>query len=94
MPAKPPARNPSNRMLRQLGWALACGVALVGHWLSPDRLGFVLLLCGAAIFAVSTIRPSLWRLLISWFWPGAGSPPDSPGSPRRRRLRARRHAAA
>jgi hypothetical protein len=56
-------RVPSCTALRTLGWCMAGATALGGHLLAPSRTSLLLELVGAAIFAISTIRPSALRPL-------------------------------
>jgi hypothetical protein len=102
------AWQPPARTLRQMGWLLAGGLALAGHLIGPTPAALFLQLCGAAVFAVSTVRPramtGLYWLVMWLAWPllrlsgRTGNPPRGNGIvnevPRRpRRLRPRNRPA-
>src|SRR5262249_49747261 len=96
MAARANPQYPSARTLRQFGWILAAGLALLGHVLTPSRAALMLQLAGAAVFAMSTVRPRslqspylalLWAArplirLTSWFAKASQERP--PSGPTRR----------
>ena len=105
MAARTPMQ-PSSKFLRLFGWLVAGTLALAGHLLFPSPAALVLQLCGAAVFAVATVRPRavlglywvvtlvLWPLL--WLYTRLGGPDLSGwvnGEPRPRRPRSRRKPA-
>jgi hypothetical protein len=57
--------HPPARTLRQMGWLMAGGLALAGHLIGPTPAALFLQLYGAAIFAVSTVRP---RTMTGLYW--------------------------
>jgi hypothetical protein len=63
----------TGRTLRQLGWLLAALLAVAGHLLIPSTAALALELSGAAVFAISTVRPIALRLpllvLLVVLWP-------------------------
>jgi hypothetical protein len=96
------------RTLRQFGWLVAGCLALTGHLIGTTPAALFLQLCGAAVFAVSTVRPRaltglywlatclVWPLL--WLCGRSDSVPaadgETPTVPRRpRRLRPRNRPA-
>ena len=94
--------QPSAKFLRLFGWLIAGLLALTGQLMSPSPAALILQLCGAAIFAVGTVRPRalgglywaitllLWPLL--WLYTRSGGPDlsrlvDDERRPRRPRSR-------
>jgi len=57
--------QPPARTLRQFGWLVAGTLALTGHLIGPTPAALFLQLCGAAVFAVATVRP---RALTGLYW--------------------------
>jgi hypothetical protein len=55
----------SARTLRQFGWLVAGCLALTGHLIGASPAALFLQLCGAVMFAVSTVRP---RALTGLYW--------------------------
>jgi len=60
-------QQPPARIMRQFGWLLAGGLALLGNYQAPSPTALWLLLAGAAVFAVATVRPSAMRPILSVF---------------------------
>lgn len=56
-------KTPNNSPMRLLAWALALVVALVSCYFPRTPLGMFLELTAAAIFAVGTVWPHIFRRL-------------------------------
>jgi ABC-type uncharacterized transport system permease subunit len=53
--------EPSRRHLRTFAWSIALAIGLVAWWFADTNAGLVLRVIAAAVFALGTVRPRLFR---------------------------------